>query len=95
MSSITSQTGRRGSWKNSVEETNAESPPVVLAEKLSNDGGDEENGSAVAQGEGSKVEDPWEENPVKSVSLIRGSVDGATIHIEAEPPQSTATSDNC
>ena len=94
MSSITSQTGRRGSWKNSVEETNAESPPV-LAEKLSNDERDEEDGSAVVSGEGSKVEDPWEENPVKSVSLIRGSVDGATIHIEAEPPQSTATSDNC
>eukprot|EP00577_Skeletonema_sp_RCC1716_P011571 CAMPEP_0113406384 /NCGR_PEP_ID=MMETSP0013_2-20120614/19480_1 /TAXON_ID=2843 ORGANISM="Skeletonema costatum, Strain 1716" /NCGR_SAMPLE_ID=MMETSP0013_2 /ASSEMBLY_ACC=CAM_ASM_000158 /LENGTH=421 /DNA_ID=CAMNT_0000292221 /DNA_START=80 /DNA_END=1345 /DNA_ORIENTATION=+ /assembly_acc=CAM_ASM_000158 len=77
--SITSQIRR---W-NSVEETNVESPPV-LAEK-SNDGGDEENGAAVA-GEGSKVEDTWEENeavtlPVKSVSLMKGSFDGETTHM--------------
>ena len=77
--SITSQIRR---W-NSVEETNVESPPV-LAEK-SNDGGDEENGAAVA-GEGSKVEDTWEENeavtlPVKSVSLMQGSFDGETTHM--------------
>ena len=60
------------------EETSVENPST-LAEKC-NDEGDAENGSAVG-GEGSKVEEDWEENevlPIKSISLMKGSFDDTT-----------------